>query len=218
MRQQMRTMHAHYEANQADFQAFNPAFDAAFGAHWLAALDAADAAPTHEVRAGELKEHTAAVLDMMAQAQRAVQTLFYYVGQAFPHNAGRLDQYGRRGYAAARDSQDKMRTLLATAVASATRDQAALAAAGYSAAQLAALSALADQLSAANTTQEVKKGANAEGSDDYVTAQNLAYGYGQQVSAAAKVLFADDATTLALFRLGGGAAPGGAPALARAAS
>ncbi|MDQ2792750.1 MAG: hypothetical protein M3Y12_01890 [Bacteroidota bacterium] len=201
MRQHMRTMQAHYVAHEAAFRAFNPEFDAAFGAHWLAAIDEADAAPDNTTRVGELKESTAEVATTMTQAQAAVQSLFYFVGRAFPHNAGRLDQYGRRGYVTARDHHDKMRTLLQTAFSSATRDKAALAEKGYTPAMLAALGTLVTQLADTNTTQEVKKGTNVEGTDHYLTTQNLAYGFGQEVSAAAKVLFADDKATQALFRL-----------------
>ncbi len=211
MRQHMRTMCEHFTANQAAFQGFSPAFDADFGPHWLAALDVADDAPTHEVRIGELKEDTAAVTGTMDRARQAVQQVFYFVGRAFPHNVGRLDQYGRRSYAKARNQHDQMRTLLQTAFASATRDQAELATEGYTPAQLAALGALVGQLADTNTTQEVTKGQNTEGSDDYLTVQNIAYGFGQEVSAAAKVLFADNAATRGLFRLGSGPAP--APAV-----
>jgi hypothetical protein len=207
MRQDMRTMHAHYLTHQAAFQAFNPEFNAAFGTDWLAAIDLADTTPNGAVRVGELKEETAEVADVMEQARTAVQSLFYFVGRAFPHNAGRLATYGRSTYDAARDNHDKMRTLLQTAFTSATRDKTALAAKGYTPAMLAALGALVAQLTDTNTTQEVKKGTNTEEGDHYLTTQNLAYGYGQEVSAAAKVLFAQDAATLKLFRMSGPAAP-----------
>ncbi|WP_210519547.1 hypothetical protein [Hymenobacter terricola] len=206
MRQNMRTMHAHYTTHQAAFAAFNPEFDPAFGTDWLAAIDAADTTPDNTVRTGELMEDTTEVTDVMEQARTAVQSVFYYVGRAFPHNAGRLEQYGRSTYVAARDNHDRMRTLLKTAFTSATRDKAPLAAKGYSAPQLATLGTLVEQLATTNTTQEVTKGTNVEGTDHYVTTQNLAYGYGQEASAAAKLLFAEDAATLALFRLGGPAA------------
>jgi hypothetical protein len=204
MRQDMRTMHGHYLAHEAKFRAFNPDFDQDFGAEWLAALDLADKTPDHTVRTGELQEETAEVDDVMVRAQRAAQTLFYYVGRAFPGNAGRMNTYGRKTYDAARDNQDKMRTLLENAFAAATRDHAALAAKGYTAAQLADLGALAEELTSANTDQELKKGTNTEGRDHYVTVQNHAYGYGQETNAAAKMLFVDDAATQKLFRLGGG--------------
>lgn len=207
MRQDMRTMHEHYATNQAAFRAFNPEFDAAFGPDWLAAIDAADVAPDRAVRTGELMEDTAEVEDVMGRAQAAAQTLFYYVGRAYPHNAGRLATYGRSTYEAARKQHDKMRTLLQTAFTSATRDKTELVKKGYTTAQLATLGSLVTELADTNTTQEVKKGTNTEGRDHYVTTQNLAYGYGQEVSAAAKVLFAADAATLKLFRLSGNAAP-----------
>jgi hypothetical protein len=205
MRQDMRTMHGHYLTHQAEFQAFNPDFDADFGSEWLAALDLADTTPDHTVRVGELKEDTAEVDDVIVRAQRAAQTLFYYVGRAFPNNAGRMTTYGRKTYDAARNNQDKMRTLLENAFAAATRDHAALAAKGYSAAQLADLHAVAQELTAANTGQEMQKGTNTEGRDHYVTVQNHAYGYGQEASAAAKMLFVDDKATRDMFRLGGDA-------------
>ena len=208
MRQDMRTMFEHYTAKQAAFMAFNPEFDAAFGTDWLAAIDLADATPIGAVRVAELKEDTAEVTDTMELARTAVQSVFYFVGRAYPHNAGRLEQYGRSTYVAARDNHDKMRTLLQTAFTSATRDKVALAAKGYSAAQLAALGTLVTQLTDTNTTQEVKKGTNTEEGDHYLTIQNLAYGFGQEVSAAAKVLFAEDEATRNLFRLSG-AAPSG---------
>ncbi len=209
MRQDMRTMHGHYLAHEAAFRKFNPEFDAAFGKDWLAALDLADTTPDNTVRVGGLKEDTAEVETVMEKAQRALQAVFYYVGRAFPHNAGRLATYGRSTYDAARDNHDKMRTLLHTAFTSATRDAAELDKKGYTAAQLAELGSLAEELTTTNTTQEVTKGTNTEGTDHYITTQNLAYGYGQEVSAATKVLFADDMTTQDLFRLSsGGPGPG----------
>ncbi len=211
MRQDLRTMHGHYLAHEAAFQKFNPEFDAAFGKDWLAALDLADTTPDHTVRVGELQEDTAEVETVMEQAQRALQAVFYYVGRAFPHNAGRLATYGRSTYDAARDNHDKMRTLLHTAFTSATRDAQALEAKGYTKAQLAELGRLADELTTTNTTQEVTKGTNTEGTDHYITTQNLAYGYGQEVSAAAKVLFVEDKATQGLFRLSSGG-PGPAAA------
>ncbi|MBF9238261.1 hypothetical protein I2I05_12725 [Hymenobacter sp. BT683] len=208
MRQSMRTMHEQFTAHQATFQAFNPEFDAAFGPDWLAAIDLADTTPDHTVRVGELMEDTAEVQTVMAQAQSALQSLFYFVGRAFPKNAGRLATYGRTTYEAARDNHDKMRTLLQTAFTSATRDHTELAAKGYGAAQLAALGTLVTQLADTNTTQEVKKGTNTEEHEHYLTVQNLAYGFGQEASGAAKVLFADDKATRDLFRLSGRAASG----------
>ena len=200
-------MHAHYLAHQAAFQGFNPEFNAAFGTDWLAGLDLADTTPAGTLRVGELKEDTAAVGSTMTQAQAAVQSLFYFVGRAFPHNVGRLTTYGRSTYDAARDNHDKMRTLLQLAFASATRDKVALAAKGYTAALLAGLGTLATQLTDTNTTQEVKKGTNTEDEDHYLTVQNLAYGFGQEASAGAKILFAADKATLDLFRLSGGGGP-----------
>ncbi|GAB3874011.1 hypothetical protein GCM10028824_26580 [Hymenobacter segetis] len=205
MHQDQRTMHAHYLNHEAAFRAFNPEFDAGFGGRWLAAVEAAEAATGHTERTGALMELTAGLSATMDQARQALQRLFYFVGQAFPDNGGHLDQYGRRGYLAARKQTDKMSGLLQMALAAATRDAAALAAKGFSAALLAELGALATALPAAASAKAIQKGTNAEDRARYVAAQNAAYAYGQAASAAAKICFTERAT-VALFRLSGPAA------------
>ncbi|GAA3932239.1 hypothetical protein [Hymenobacter algoricola] len=201
MRQNMRTMHSHYLADLTAFTAFNPTFSAAFGTQWLMALEAADAAKPGAALRHELKEDTQAVDALMDKARTQVQALFYYVEQAFPNNPGRLDQYGKKQYAQARQKHDKMRALLPGALQAATRDQAQLTPHGFSAAKLADLRQLAQDLEAADTGQEMRKGTNTEGSDDYVRVQNAAYQFGQQVSRAAKVAFVASPVKQQLYRL-----------------
>ncbi|MBG8552636.1 hypothetical protein [Hymenobacter guriensis] len=208
MRQQMRTMQGHYLTDQAAFAAFNPSFTAAFGTSWAAALDAADAATPGAGRVGELKEDTQAVEAVMEKARTQVQGLFYFVEQAYPGNKARLDQYGKKLYEKARNNHDKMRELLELAATAAERDKVALAAKGFSAAKLTALKAFPDQLTQANTTQEMKKGTNVEDGDGFVQLQNAAYGFGRQVSEAAKVAFAGDYAKQQLYRLTAPAAAG----------
>ena len=210
MRQRMRTMHGHYLADVAAFTAFNPTLTPAFGTQWAAALDAADQATSGTTLRGNLKQDTQTVETLMDQARTQVQMLFYYVEQAFPNNPGRLDQYGKPQYAAARQSHDKMRTLLATALTSATRDQAALAPHGFGPDKLAALTEVTQNLSRADTDQEIRKGTNTEGADAYVQLQNAAYAFGQQVSRAAKVAFAQDPVKQRLYRLSDPASTNGA--------
>ncbi|MCB2407457.1 hypothetical protein [Hymenobacter lucidus] len=201
MRQDMRTMHGHYLNDLAAFAAFNPTFTAAFGQQWLAALEAADAATSGTALRSDLKEDTQEVTTLMDQARTQVQALFYYVEQAFPNNAGRLDQYGKKQYAQARQKHDKMRALLPGAIGSATRDQAELSKHGFGAEKLAALQQLAKDLDRADTDQEMRKGSNTEGSDDYVRLQNVAYSFGQQLSKAAKVAFVAEPLKQQLYRL-----------------
>ncbi|SHI59859.1 hypothetical protein SAMN02745146_1140 [Hymenobacter daecheongensis DSM 21074] len=201
MRQRMRTMHGHYLTDVAAFSGFNPTLNAAFGAQWLAAIEAADQALPGAVRVGELKEETGQVQDDMEQARQQVQTLFYYVDKAFPKNAGRLEQYGKKRYEKARAKQEEMRTLLEMALQSATRDEQALTTQGYTAAKRQQLAQLSDALTASNTAQKVKKGANKEDSGLYIETQNAAYGYGQQANEAARVLYMSDALKRDLYRL-----------------
>ena len=201
MRQRMRTMHGHYLNDLAAFTAFNPALTAAFGTQWAAALDAADQATSGTTLRGDLREDTQTVETLMDHARTQVQQLFYYVEQAYPNNAGRLDQYGKAQYPGARQKHDKMRALLSAALASATRDQAALAPHGFGPDKLAALAQVTQDLERADTDQEIRKGTNTEGSDEYVRRQNAAYAFGQQVSRAAKIVFASDAVKQRLYRL-----------------
>ncbi|MCB2378131.1 hypothetical protein LGH70_11090 [Hymenobacter sp. BT635] len=205
MRQDMRTMHGHYLTDLAKFTAFNPTFTAAFGQQWLAALEAAETTPSGTALRSDLKEDTQAVTALMELARTQVQSLFYYVEQAFPGNTGRLDQYGKKQYAQARQKHDKMRALLPGAISSATRDQAELTKHGFSQEKLAALQQLAKSLDQADTEQEMRKGSNTEGTDDYVRLQNAAYNFGQQLSKAAKVAFVSEPLKQQLYRL---AAPG----------
>jgi len=218
MRQAMRAMHGHYLTDQEALGAFNPTFTAAFGTQWLAALVVAEKAKPGVALREDLKENTQEVEALMEKARNEVQTLFYYVEQAFPGNAARLDQYGKKQYPSARKKHDKMCALLALATEAATRDQSALAAKGFTADRLAALLQLAKDLQAADTAQEMRKGTNTEGSDDYVHLQNAAYKFGQQVSKAAKVAFFQDPVKQKLYRLsddapldGPGIPPGNPP-------
>lgn len=201
MRQRQRTMHGHYLTDLAAFTAFNPTFTAAFGTQWEAALAAADQATSGTTLRGDLKEDTQTVETLMDHARTQVQQLFYYVGQAFPNNAGRLDQYGKPQYPSARQNHHKMRALLSAALASATRDQAALAPHGFGPDKLAALAEVTQGLERADTDQEIRKGTNTEGSEQYVRLQNAAYAFGQQVNRAAKIVFASDAVKQRLYRL-----------------
>ncbi|UOQ72111.1 hypothetical protein [Hymenobacter cellulosilyticus] len=207
MRQEMRTMHGHYLTDLAAFTAFNPTFTAAFGQQWLAALEAAEQATSGNLLRADLREDTQTVESLMEQSRTQVQALFYYVEQAFPKNPGRLDQYGKKQYAQARQKHDKMRALLSTALSAATRDQDELSKHGFTAAKLATLEQLSKDLDRADTTQEIRKGANTEGSDDYVRLQNAAYSFGQQLSKAAKVAFATAPVKQKLYRLAKAEAP-----------
>lgn len=207
MRQRMRTMQGHYVANQPALEGFNPQFTVGFGTAWLTGIDTADTTPPPAVGIGELTDETADVEGWMAAARQQTQSLFYYVGQAFPGKAGMLTQYGQHLYEQARKKHEQMRALLALALVSATRDQVALAAKGFGADKLAALGLLATDLTTSVTSQEQQKGENVDSTDDYQEIQNLAYSPGQAVSEAAKILFADDYGKLELFRLGDGPGP-----------
>jgi hypothetical protein len=210
MQQRQRTLRGHFDTHAAEFAAFNPTFDAAFGQQWAAALAAAEAAPAGEARQGQLMADTQAVDAAMEQARQQVQQLFYYVGQAFPHNAGRLATYGKPSYDKARASHERMISLLKQAADAATADQTALAAKGWTPAQTAALAALGTQLATANTTQEQQKGSGVEGGQTYIGLQNALYAHGPQVSLAAKTLYAANPGRRQLFDLtpeGGGPTP-----------
>lgn len=201
MRSRMRTMHGHYLTDAAAFAAVNPDLGGKFGDEWLKAIEAADKALNVDVRRGTLSEDTAAVGDEMERARRMVQSVFYYVEQAFPKNKGRLSQYGKDRYAKAAKDPEEMRLLLDMAAQAAERDKVALDAKGFKAGQLAELKALADELDRVDTKQEMQKGTNQEDTGGYVRTQNAAYGFGQQLNKAAKQVFPDNATRRQLYRL-----------------
>lgn len=212
MRQRQRTLQGHFATHAAEFTAFNPTFSSAFAQQWVAALAAAEAAPAGEARQGALMADTQTVEATMEQARQQVQHLFYYVGQAFPRNAGHLAIYGKPSYEKARNNQDRLISLLQQASDAATHDQAALTAHGWTAVQTTALAALGTQLAAHNTTQEQQKGSGIEGGQTYIGLQNALYAYGQQVSLAAKTLYASNPGRRQLFDLTDGTPPAASPA------
>ena len=198
MQQRQRTLRGHFTTHAAEFAAFNPTLSAAFGQQWAAAQAAAEAAPAGEAR-------------------QQVQQLFYYVGQAFPRNAGRLATYGKPAYDKARNSHERMISLLKQASDAAATDQAALTGQGWASAQTTALATLGTQLATANTAQEQQKGSGVEGGQTYLGLQNALYAYGQQVSLAAKILYAANPGRRQLFDLtpdadGGPTPPAPSPA------
>ncbi len=201
MRSRMRTMHGHYLSDAAKFAAFNPELGGSFGTDWLAALEAADLAPNVDVRRGELRQDTVVVETEMDRARAMVQQVFYYVSQAFPGNKGRLSQYGKDRYAKAATNSDEMRVVLDMAAQAAERDLAALTTKGFSAAKLAELQDLAAQLDTVDTAQQMQKGLNQEDTDAYVRLQNAAFGFGQRLNKAAKLLLADQPLRQRLYRL-----------------
>jgi hypothetical protein len=205
MRARMRTMHGHYLSDAAAFAAVNPELGGTFGAEWLAAIAAADKAPNVDVRRGTLKEGTTVVGSEMARARSTAQSVFYYVEQAFPKNPGRLSQYGKDRYRKAYNDPEEMRLLLDMAAEAAGHDQVALAAKGFGAQQLADLQALADQLDTVDTQLEMQKGTNQEDTDGYVRVQNAAFGYGQRLNKAARLVFPTNAIRRQLYRLNEGA-------------
>lgn len=207
MRQRMRVMLGQYLLKADDFGAFNPHFDADFATHFLAAIDAGDAEEQGSARRAQLTEDTEEVLVEMAQARTELQMLFYFVGLAYPHQLSRLNEYGRRNYVKAAYQPALMQAELAQAFKVATRDHVALAAKGYTAPHLAALDTIMEGLNDKKSSQGIKKGTNSEATDHFITVQNLAYSYGQEVSAASKILFADNPTLLEIFRLGDGTGP-----------
>ncbi len=64
--------------------------------------------------------------DGMERARRMVQSVFYYVEQAFPRNKGRLTQYGKDRYAKAAKDPEEMRLLLDMAAEAAERECAVI--------------------------------------------------------------------------------------------
>ncbi|MDO7876613.1 hypothetical protein Q5H93_17845 [Hymenobacter sp. ASUV-10] len=204
MRQRQRTMRQHYLDNADTFASFNPeVFTDDYAAKWEAAQEAAETADSATVRAGTLKEDTQEVKAEMEKARKLVQRLFYTVGQAWPKNVGRLNQYGKNRYERDRDSHDGMITLLDLAHDAASRpaDALQLAKYGWKDTDTKDLDAQGEALTTANTTQESQKGTGVEQGQGYIGQQNALYRFGQQASLGSKTLFADDFAKRQLFDL-----------------
>jgi hypothetical protein len=207
MRMNMRAMLGQFQLKADQFSGFNPAFGLDFGTSWAKAIDVADAEEAASARRAQLTIDTDEVVAVLAQARTELQLLFYYAGLLYPHSAAHLNEYGRNTYAKAAYQAVPMQAELAQALKAATRDHVALAAKGYTALHISEIETLLADLTDTKATQRLKKGTNDEATDHYTTIQNVAYSFGQQVSAASKILFAGDETLLKIFRLGDGPGP-----------
>lgn len=204
MRQRQRTLRQHYIDNASAFTDFNPeVFTDDYATRWETAQEAAESADSATVRTGTLKEDTQEVKAEMEKSRKMMQRLFYAVGQAWPGNSGRLNQYGKNRYERDRDNHDGMITLLDLAHDAASRpaDALELAKYGWKPSDTKKLDTQGEALTTANTAQESQKGTGVEGGQEYIGRQNNLYRFGQQASLGSKTLYVDEFAKRQLFDL-----------------
>ncbi len=213
MRERLRVLALNFPSHQSAFAALNPLFvGAGFGAGLALAAKNAEQVRDFDSRVAAGQQATYAEADALAACRPRCQGLFYAVRQAWPATgpggkatqAARLKEFGQDKYAVAREVPAQMAALIEqAALAYATPGYAAaLAAVGWLAdPQQKALTTAAQTLRNAAAQQGRQSGVNAEDAGTYYLAQNQLYWFGQQLSEAAELVFAEEPALRAQFRL-----------------
>ena len=210
MRERLRVMGLNFGPLQSKFAELNPLFDGPeFAAGLALAADAATKVKDFDTRVAARMETTHSEDDALAACRPRCQALFYAVRQAWPATAphgkaaqeAKLKEFGQDKYAAAREQPARMVALIEQASLAVADHTATLAAHGWGAPQQAALVAAGQALSAASAVQGHQGGLNATEAGAYYLAQNQLYWFGQQLSEAADIAFADEPALRDQFRL-----------------
>ena len=214
MRERLRVMGLSFADHQAAFAELNPYFG---GPDFLAGLQVAAEYATkqkdHDTRVAAGMGATQAELAALADCRRRCQALFYAIRQTWPATTPfekatqetHLKAFGQPKYAAAREQPARLVALIEQAALAFQElppaDATQLAAKGWAALQQTALVTSGAALAGAGATQGHQSGVNAGEAAAYYLAQNQLYWFGQQLSEAAELVFADEPKTRDLFRV-----------------
>ncbi|MBC7447987.1 MAG: hypothetical protein H7330_07995 [Hymenobacteraceae bacterium] len=213
MRERLRVLALNFSTHQSAFAGLNPLFAGpGFGAGLTQAVKNAEQVRDFDSRVAAGQQATNTEAEALAACRPRCQGLFYAVRQAWPATGpggkatqgARLKEFGQDKYAAAREVPAQMAALIEQAALAYTTPgyAAALAAVGWLAdPQQKALTAAAQTLRNAAAQQGRQSGVNAEDAGTYYLAQNQLYWFGQQLSEAAELVFADEPAVRTQFRL-----------------
>lgn len=192
MLEQANLFHAQLTADLADFTAVDSTVDAAYLTAFQTAITAAEDAEDPTMAKGTLIDMTANVNNLMEQARKSVQELYFFLGKAKPGMKGVLVRYGKENYEKARNSHPKMVDLMENATVLMPNDSADLIAAGYAQTKIDAFGTLFASLKTANQTQEFQKGSNLDITKEYYIKLNAVWAIMSQISELSKIVYVDD--------------------------
>ena len=213
MRLRLGTIDLNFGVHQADFAALNPVFAGPdFVAGLSLAAEAATKVKDYETREAADQNTSHSAQDALVACRPRCQALFYAVKMTWPLTGpggkatqqARLQAFGQDKYDVAREQPARMVALIEqAALAYATPGYAAaLAPTGWLAVpQQKGLTDAAQLLRDAAAVHGRQGGANAEDATAYYLAQNRLYWFGQQLSEAAEIIYADQPELRDQFRL-----------------
>jgi len=89
-----RTLQKHFENNLASFTAFDPDYNAAYAASWLALIEECEEHPDDESTVDELAQYTKDLEEARKEGFIAANDLEHYVKKAFPDDEMMLEEFG----------------------------------------------------------------------------------------------------------------------------
>lgn len=194
MREDSVTVHALFDADVADFTAFDPTLNPTYAGAWQAAITAADAVDTDEHYRDLIQQKTELVNQAMGLCRKKYNDVKYFALKAFPGNAAVQKEFGFDNYNSARQSDTKLQEFMKTMHATAEKYKLTLTEVtiGYSQPQIDEILTLASQLDADNITQEVFKKEQLTNTQNRITKLNAVYAYRTQIAQAAKIIYEDN--------------------------
>ncbi len=150
-----RTKRATYAEDIADFTAFDPDFDAAYGTAFEAAIDTAEATDDDETVLDQQAQLTAAIETEMKNCSDKFQDSKPFIIKAFPDDVGIQNEFGFNDYKKARDNQAVFTKFMLKFHKIATKYSAQLIAVNYTAPKIAEILTRYEALRDADIAQEV---------------------------------------------------------------
>ncbi len=201
MMQHSRTLRGHFNNNIAPFTDFDPSFDAAYSANWLALIDECQSTETDETVMDQLGQYTEDLEKAQKEGFEAAAGLEYYVKLAFPGKKSVMDEFGFTERKKARNRTVNILIWLSIMKKVAETYTAELAAVGMPAAILTNLDTKTDNAVHREIDQEFFKRKRIRALRERVEKMNRLYAFSTRINNAAQVVFYDDAEHRGLFNL-----------------
>lgn len=192
-----------YLDDVADFTAFDPDFNAAFAADWLTKITNAEAQLTDEIIVDVQTQYTDAVTTAMKNCQNYYQEVKFFVQKAFKNEKSIQNEFGADNYNNIRGNQPQLIEFMRDLYATANKYATQLDAVNFGAAKIARIRDFADALDQANQNQNNYIKGRPTITAERIGIYNTLWDTLSLVSAAAKIIYRDNAAKYNQYLLPG---------------
>ncbi len=193
-----------FRKHLSDFTAYDAVFDAAYLADFTEALhDLGRYGLGTDPETVVLEDRllTADSQETLARCRAKYADVKYYAGKAFPGNKEALKEFGEGAYSRLRGSRLAMVQFMETLHGVALKYKAELIAQNYTQPAIDEIATLAQELRTDNNAQQLKKKERHTETRKRIEALNRFYTFGKQVAEAARVIYRNNESLRAEFRL-----------------